>query len=56
MITLSANLLVENPEVRARYQYQFEYVLIDEYQDASAQWISRPIVGVSTRQLIYCRR
>lgn len=36
MITLSANLLVENAEVRARYQYQFEYVLIDEYQDASA--------------------
>ncbi|MCC7527647.1 MAG: UvrD-helicase domain-containing protein, partial [Candidatus Melainabacteria bacterium] len=36
MITLSANLLVDNPEVRARYQYQFEYVLIDEYQDASA--------------------
>ncbi len=36
MITLSANLLVENAHVRARYQYQFEYVLIDEYQDASA--------------------
>ncbi len=36
MITLSANLLVENADVRARYQYQFEYVLIDEYQDASA--------------------
>ncbi|MBA3860288.1 MAG: hypothetical protein C0507_25555, partial [Cyanobacteria bacterium PR.3.49] len=36
MISLSANLLVENAEVRARYQYQFEYVLIDEYQDASA--------------------
>ncbi|MBC7999587.1 MAG: UvrD-helicase domain-containing protein, partial [Leptolyngbya sp.] len=36
MITLSANLLVDNADVRARYQYQFEYVLVDEYQDSTA--------------------
>ena len=36
MVCLAAQLLADNADIRARYQYQFEYVLVDEYQDATA--------------------
>ncbi len=36
MISLAAQLLVDDPEVRAKHQYQYEFVLVDEYQDATA--------------------
>jgi DNA helicase-2/ATP-dependent DNA helicase PcrA len=36
MVTMAAQLLADNADIRARYQYQFEFVLVDEYQDANA--------------------
>ncbi|MBI5175758.1 MAG: UvrD-helicase domain-containing protein [Candidatus Melainabacteria bacterium] len=36
MVTLAAQLLADNADIRARYQYQYEFVLVDEYQDATA--------------------
>jgi DNA helicase-2/ATP-dependent DNA helicase PcrA len=36
MISLAAQLLVDDAEVRAKHQYQYEFVLVDEYQDATA--------------------
>jgi DNA helicase-2/ATP-dependent DNA helicase PcrA len=35
-VTLAAQLLADNQEVRARYQYQYDHVIVDEYQDATA--------------------
>ena len=36
MICLVAQILLDQPEVRIRYQYQYDFVLVDEYQDATA--------------------
>lgn len=36
MVTLAAQLLLERPEVRAKYQCRFDFVLVDEYQDVNA--------------------
>ncbi len=36
MVSLAAQLLADNDDIRARYQYQYEFVLIDEFQDATA--------------------
>lgn len=36
MISLAAQLLADFPEIRSRYQHQYDYVLVDEYQDATA--------------------
>jgi len=36
MVCLAAQLLADNADIRARYQYQYEYVVIDEFQDATA--------------------
>lgn len=36
MVTMAAQLLADNADIRARYQYQYEFVLVDEYQDATA--------------------
>ncbi len=36
MVCLAAQLLADNADIRARYQYQYEYVLVDEFQDATA--------------------
>ncbi len=36
MVTLAAQLLADNADIRARYQYQYEFVLVDEFQDANA--------------------
>lgn len=35
-ISLTAQLLADDPEVRAKYQHKYEYVLVDEYQECSA--------------------
>ncbi len=35
MVTLAGKLLAEEPDIRKRYQYQFDHVLVDEYQDAT---------------------
>ncbi len=35
LLVLTARLLRENPEVRARLDRQYEYVLVDEYQDTN---------------------
>jgi superfamily I DNA/RNA helicase len=34
-IFLVAQLLADDPEVRAKYQHKYEYVLVDEYQDCT---------------------
>ncbi len=36
MLSLAAMTLADQPEVRGKYQYQFEYLLVDEYQEATA--------------------
>lgn len=36
MVTLAAQLLADNADIRARYQYQYEFVLVDEFQDTTA--------------------
>ncbi len=36
MVFLAAQLLVDRADIRARYQYQYDFVLVDEYQDATA--------------------
>ncbi len=36
MVSLAAQLLADNADIRARYQYQYEFVLVDEFQDATA--------------------
>ncbi len=36
LLTRTANLLQENPEVRAKWQQRFQHILIDEYQDTNA--------------------
>jgi DNA helicase-2/ATP-dependent DNA helicase PcrA len=36
MICLVAQILLDQPDVRIRYQYQYDFVLVDEYQDATA--------------------
>jgi DNA helicase-2/ATP-dependent DNA helicase PcrA len=35
MLLLAIELLQKNPEILARYQEQFEYILVDEYQDTN---------------------
>lgn len=35
MVYLAVRVLMDRPEVRAKYQCHFDFVLIDEYQDAS---------------------
>ena len=35
MVAQAVQLLVERPEVRAKYQCRFDFVLVDEYQDVS---------------------
>lgn len=35
VIALAVQVLLETPELRARYQRQYEFVLIDEYQDVT---------------------
>lgn len=36
MVSLAAQLLVDDADVRAKHQYQYEFVLVDEYQEATA--------------------
>jgi superfamily I DNA/RNA helicase len=36
MISLAAQVLVDNPEVAKKYQQHYDFVLVDEYQDATA--------------------
>jgi DNA helicase-2/ATP-dependent DNA helicase PcrA len=36
MVSLAAQLLADQPEIRTRYQYQYDHVLVDDYQDATA--------------------
>jgi very-short-patch-repair endonuclease len=36
MVSLTAQMLADLPEIRTRYQYQFDHVVVDDYQDASA--------------------
>jgi DNA helicase-2/ATP-dependent DNA helicase PcrA len=36
MVSLAAQLLADNADIRARYQYQYDFVLVDEFQDATA--------------------
>ncbi|MBS2007449.1 MAG: UvrD-helicase domain-containing protein [Cyanobacteria bacterium SZAS TMP-1] len=36
MVSLAAQLLADHPDIRARYQYQYDFVLVDEFQDATA--------------------
>lgn len=36
LISRTANLLQNNPEIRKKWQQQFSYVMIDEYQDTNA--------------------
>lgn len=35
VIAMAVNVLLEQPELRARYQQQYEFVLVDEYQDVT---------------------
>ena len=35
VISLSVQVLLDNPETRLRYQNQFEFVLVDEYQEVT---------------------
>src|SRR5262249_43938153 len=35
MVTLAVQVLLDRAEVRSRYQYNFEFVLVDEYQDVT---------------------
>ena len=36
LLTKTVELLQNSPEIRRKWQYQFEYILIDEYQDTNA--------------------
>lgn len=36
MISLCAQLLADDPEVRSKYEHKYEFVLVDEYQDCTA--------------------
>ncbi len=36
MVYLAAQVLVDQAELRTKYQYQYDYVLVDEYQDTTA--------------------
>ncbi|HEY9755566.1 MAG TPA: UvrD-helicase domain-containing protein, partial [Oculatellaceae cyanobacterium] len=36
MVSLAAQLLVDDADVRAKHQYQYEFVLVDEFQEATA--------------------
>jgi len=36
MVSLAAQLLADHADIRARYQYQYDFVLVDEFQDATA--------------------
>ena len=36
MVSMAAQLLADNADIRARYQYQYDFVLVDEFQDATA--------------------
>lgn len=36
MVSLAAQVLLDHPEIRRRYQYAFDYVIVDEFQDATA--------------------
>ncbi|MBX9670561.1 MAG: UvrD-helicase domain-containing protein, partial [Candidatus Obscuribacterales bacterium] len=36
MISLCAQILADEADVRAKYQHKFEYVLVDEYQECTA--------------------
>lgn len=36
MVSLAAQLLADQPDIRTRYQYQYDHVLVDDYQDATA--------------------
>ncbi len=47
MIYLSVRLLLENRELRRRYQSRFEFVLVDEFQDLNeAQLLLLQIIGL----------
>lgn len=35
-ISLCAQLLADDPEVRAKYQHKYEFVIVDEYQECTA--------------------
>jgi DNA helicase-2/ATP-dependent DNA helicase PcrA len=35
MLTRTLELFAEHPEILARYQYQFQFILVDEYQDTN---------------------
>ena len=47
MISLAAQLLVDDPDVRSKHQYQYEFVLVDEYQDTTAAGDLLPAPGLS---------
>ncbi len=36
MVSLAAQVLVDQADLRTKYQYQYDYVLVDEYQDTTA--------------------
>lgn len=36
LLALTLRLLRENPKIAAEYQYQFQFILVDEYQDTNA--------------------
>ncbi len=51
-VTLALRLLREHPAVLARYQEQFRYILVDEFQDTNyAQYLLVKLLGGSHRNL-----
>jgi len=38
MISLAAQVLVDYPDVAKKYQQQFDFVLVDEYQRCHLCW------------------
>lgn len=44
LLVLSLRLLEENPEIAAFYQSQFQFVLVDEYQDTN--WVQSQFIDI----------
>jgi DNA helicase-2/ATP-dependent DNA helicase PcrA len=52
MLLLTIELLQKNPEILARYQEQFEYILVDEYQDTNhAQYTLIQLLAAKHRNI-----
>ncbi len=52
LLSLTVKLLQENPDILTKYQEQFKYIFVDEYQDTnSAQYLFTTLLAKKYKQL-----